>query len=350
MLNRIIRIAVLATWSSLVISGCAMRLDSPVQDEAPIGFSAESALLRDDATKAGSPKVYFRADDRFYVYGTKTRQGNRYTVFCGDAVGTLNGTSWDYTPHRFWDFTCSSYDFLAIAGPDGNQSIFCNPADAAGTLSAQVSYDPTVAQYDLMAAAARRRLESQTTTPVHFQFAHLLSAVCVVVFNDSPEMSITLNSYRFQNLCTQGRSLVEQSGDNVAISSEWLSPGYNTNRVLGSAPGATLPAGTRFPEAGSPYVTDLMIPQEFGLNLSYIPRLVLNYQYREEGESEDTVIETSVRLEEIYIKGSDELITRWLPGVRYIYEIHIRMGGGVRVNVRVAPWEEVQAETPGITI
>jgi hypothetical protein len=350
MSSRIIRIAVLATWGSLVFSGCTMRLDNPVQDEAPIGFSAESALLSEDATKTGSPKVYFTPDDRFFVYGTKTRQGNRYAVFCGDTVDTPNGSSWDYAPHRFWDFTCSSYDFLAIAGPDGNQSILCNPADAAGALSAQISYDPTVAQYDLMAACTRRRLETHTTTPVHFQFSHLLSAVSVVVFNDSPEMSITLDSYRFQNLCTQGRGLVEQNGDNIVISSEWLSPGYNTNRVLGCAPGATLTAGTRFPEAGTPYVTDLMIPQEFGLNLSYIPRLVLTYRYREEGESEDTVIETSVRLEEIYVKGSDKLITCWLPGVRYIYEIHIRMGGGVRVNVRVAPWEEVQAETPGITI
>jgi len=350
MLSRIIRIAVLATWGSLVLSGCTMRLDRDLQDGAPIGFKAGSALLRDDATKTGSPKVYFTPDDKFFVYGSKTLQGTRYTVFDGDAVDTPDGTSWDYAPHRFWDFNCSSYDFLAIAGPDGNQSILCNPAEAVGELSAQVNYDPTVAQYDLMAACARRRMDTHATTPVHFQFSHLLSAVCVVIYNDSPEMGITLNSYRFQNLCTQAQGVVEQNGDNIVLSSDWLSPGYNTNRVLGCAPGATLAPGTQFPQAGDPYVTDLMIPQQFGLNLTYIPRLVLNYQYRSVGESEDTIIETAVKLEEIHVKGSEEFITSWLPGVRYVYEIHIRMGGGLRVSVSVAPWEEVHAETPGVTI
>jgi len=351
MTNRIIRIAALVAWGALVLPGCSVRLDSPLQDEAAIGFNAGSMLLReDDATvKGGVIKdgTEFSDQDNFFVYGSKTLPSKRSTVFRGDRVSVDGANNWDYTPHRFWDFNSSRYDFLAIAGPGDDSTISCDPSQD-GALTAQVSYDPTVAQYDLMAACKRRLTATHSTDPVNLVFHHMLSAVSVVVINDSPsQLSITLNSYKFQNLCTQGTGTVTQDEDTPVFSGVWSQPAYNTNAVLGDAPACILAGGgTR----SSGEVIDLMIPQEFGLSLTYIPRLVLDYSYRESEGAEPTRIVTGVRLEEIEAVNGSGYITKWLPGVRYLYEVHIRLGGGLRVSVSVAPWEEVHAETPGVTI
>jgi len=326
-----------------------MKLEDSVQEEASIGFSAGSSLLRDDQTKTGSPKVYFTQDDSFFVYGAKTLSGTRQAVFNGDAVETPNGSSWDYAPHRFWDFNSSRYDFLAIAGPDNASTISCDP-EAAGTLSAQVAYDPVAGQYDLMAACKRRLIQTHTAEPVDLLFYHMLSAVSVTIINDSPSaVPITLNSYKFQNLCTQGTATVSQNGDTPVIPGVWDDMSYNTNLVLGNDYGGNVIVNGGGASVPSPK-TDLMIPQEFGLSLTYIPRLVLDYSYKEAPDAEPTRVVTGIRLEEIKTVADDQYIVKWLPGVRYIYEVHIRMGGGLRVSVTVAPWEEIHAETPGVTI
>lgn len=349
MMSRIIRIAVLATWCSLVITGCTMRLDDPAQDGASIGFSAGSSLLRDDATKGGVIKegTRFSGNDDFFVYGSKTSfSETRSTVFGGDKV-YLENDSWDYAPHRFWDFNSEHYDFLAISGPSDVSCITCDPS-TSGTLTAQVSYDPVAAQYDLMAACKRRPVSNHSIAPVDLLFYHMLSAVTVVVINDSPAaVPITLNSYRFQNLCTQAIGSVTQDDDTPVFSNVWSQPAYNTNAVLGDAPSCVLAGGGTRSDG---QVVDLMIPQEFGMSLTYIPRLVLDYSYRESEDAEPTRVVTGVRLEEIQAVNDGGYITRWLPGVRYLYEVHIRLGGGLRVSVSVAPWEEVHAETPGVTI
>lgn len=355
MINRIIRIAALVAWGALVLPGCSVRLDSPLQDEAAIGFNAGSTLLReDDATvKGGVIKdgTEFSDQDNFFVYGSKTLPSKRSTVFRGDRVSVDGANNWDYTPHRFWDFNSSRYDFLAIAGPEDDSTISCDPSQD-GALTAQVSYDPTVAQYDLMAACKRRLTATHSTDPVNLVFHHMLSAVSVVIINDSPsQLSITLNSYKFQNLCTQGIGTVTQDDDTPVFSNVWSYPAYNTNQVLGAAPGKVLSGkGGTYPGEGEVPVIDLMIPQEFGLSLTYIPRLILNYSYQEEGKAEPTNVVTGVKLEEIKSIADDSYITKWLPGVRYQYQVHIRMGGGLRVSVSTTPWEEIHAETPGLTI
>ena len=347
MLNRIIRIAAALACYSL-LQGCSMQLDRPAEPEA-IDFSAGQSLLREDATKSDLLKDDFLEDDFFFVYGSKTISSSHRTVFRGDAVSVDGSNHWDYAPHRFWDFSSERYDFLAFSGPSTSSTISCNPA-AEGALSALVSYDPVDAQYDLMAACKRRIVTSGQTDPVDLLFYHMLSAVSVTIINDSPAaVPITLNSYKFQNLCTQGTATVSQNDDTPVIPGVWNDMSYNTNLVLGHDFGGNVivnGGGTRVP---SPK-TDLMIPQEFGLSLTYIPRLVLDYSYKEAPDAEPTRVVTGIRLEEIKAVADDQYIVKWLPGVRYTYEVHIRMGGGLRVSVTVAPWEEIHAETPGVTI
>lgn len=345
--NRIIRIAAALACYSL-IWGCSMQLDRPAEPEA-IGFNAGHSLLREDATKSPLLKDDFSENDNFFVYASKTLPAAHSTVFNGEAVSVDGSNHWDYAPHRFWDFNSERYDFLAFSGPSDNSTISCNPA-VSGPLSARVYYDPVNAQYDLMAACRKRIISGMNTAPVNLLFHHMLSAVNVVIINDSPSaVPITLNSYRFQNLCTQGNAPVSQNEDTPVIPSIWEDMSYNTNLVLGhdfEGDVVVTGNGTRYT---SPTV-DLMIPQDFSLSLTYVPRLVLDYSYKETPDAEPTRVVTGIRLEEIKAVKDDQFITSWLPGVRYTYEVHIRLGGGLRVSVSVAPWEEIHAETPGVTI
>ena len=48
--------------------------------------------------------------------------------------------------------------------------------------------------------------------------------------------------------------------------------------------------------------------------------------------------------------GSAETIPEWEPGIKYTYNITIRLDGDVLVTVITTEWDEVVAETPGILI
>ena len=379
MFNRIIRIMATAAGCALILSGCSLRLD-PVETKstAPagaIGFSAgSSALLLHDAipTKGGiylkeafdkasdDPLVGAANADCFFVYGAKTISGTRYNVFDGPNV-TLKNTgasavdssddTWEYSPLRFWDDNASQYDFLAISGPASAAGITCNPA-GSGHIRASLTYSPTVAQYDLLAAGAQR--SDGTVTPVALSFQHVLSAVWVEIINESPSIEVVVNSYGFRNICTSATGTFEQSGNGLATmtTSDWSTPAYNGSVVLGQS-GASDPLAKGGTYSLPADKWDLMIPQELTPYGDYIPQLMLDYEYDQEnnlGILEHNNPVFPIRLDQIKVKNSDDLITSWEPGKKYNYEIHIRLGGGIVVTVAVTDWNEIPAETPGLTL
>lgn len=348
--HSIIRIAAAVCTLSL-LAGCTARLDSV--EKGTISFTATgSPLLRDDAnTKGGTLKTDFSVNDYFYVYGTKTVSATRQVVFNGQSV-SLTGTGWEYSPLRFWDSNATQYDFLAISGPSSAPD--SNPA-SGNRISASVTYDATTdTPYDLMAAGYQRN--NGSVDPVHFEFSHLLSAVRVTIINDSPSIRITVNSYGFRNICYRATGTVEQSGSGLAAMgiSDWGTLSYTSSTILGYAttPGTELANGEEFAMTSGKW--DLMVPQGLSPYGDYIPQLMLDYEY-DQVNPYTSILEHNhsvfpIRLEEITLKNSNELITSWLPGKRYNYEIHIRLGGGIIVNVAVTDWKEVLAETPGLTI
>lgn len=339
MFNRIIRMAAVACTLSFLV-GCTLQLDPA--EEGVISFTAGSPLLRDDATKAGVPKDAFGNGDSFFVWGAETISQSHLPIFTGQSV-SYNGTVWSYSPIRFWDSNASQYDFLALSGPSSASSVTCTPSSLP--LQASITYRPTSSQYDLMAACAERT--DGSTSPVNMNFHHMLSAVSVVVYNDSPIQSITINSYKFKNLCIQAMLTVEQDVNTPQLG--WVNPSYDSNMVLGNDGSAVLVGGEtqHYPTTT---VTDFMIPQVLDPLGSSAPALVLNYTYQAAGDPEPTDIVTQIRLQDIKILGSDEAITSWQSGVKYNYEIHIRLGGGIRVHVITTEWEVVDAETPGLMI
>ena len=359
-----------AAACALLLAGCSIRLDDPALEMAQetgvtINFDAGSALLLDDAfpTKSGSDlKTAFAVSDIFYVYGAKVVSSTRYTVFDGQSVGLTNlgadasdpaDDVWEYSPLRFWDSNATQYDFVAISGPATSAGISCDPA-AIGHLRASVTFDATSSPCDIMAAGYQRT--DGSITPVHFEFNHILSAVRVSIINDSPSINVTVNSYGFRNICYKATGTIEQSGRGMSTMgiSDWGTSSYTSSTILGhsASPGTVLARGEEFAMTADKW--DLMVPQDLAPYGNYIPQLMLDYEYDQEnpytGLLEPNHLVFPIRLDEITVKNSNDYITSWLPGKKYSYEIHIRLGGGIIVNVAVTDWEEVIAETPGLTI
>ena len=339
---RVIHI-VAALACALLTAGCSEVNDST--REQAICFRAGSPLLKDDNTKSSTLKQTFANNDKFYVIGAKTVSGHLEAVF-GEVNNPMpvsfNGTNWTYSPTKSWDPAASSYGFLAISGPGTASGITCNPSSFP--FSASLTYDPTVEQYDLLAACEERTDPQtfQSAIPVHLQFYHTLSAVSVVVYNDSPEKDIRLLSYGFKNLYTRATLTVEHFED-TPQSSWMVITRSDGDPVFGASPNSVIAHGGNH---SSTEVYDLMIPQALNPVSTYVPKLVLSYMKTDDVSS----IETSISLKDILTNGSDIPITTWEQGVKYTYEIHIRYGGGIRVHVITTPWEEVSAETPGLLI
>ncbi len=347
MFNRIIRIAA-ALAGTLLLAGCLARLD-PAQDGGrAIGFSAGSTLLRDDATK-GIPitGTEFPDGSQLHVWAWHNA-GSQHLTFGSSTKVHLSGGVWDYAPHQFWNWREGEdyYDFLAVY--PGDRTVTHPVATVSQPqLSATVNYDALTDQYDLMGAGLRRT--EKLVTPVPLQFTHLLSAVSLKVKNSSSSVdalnnpfTITFKSCRFVNLVTGAPIIINFDGD--ALTSGTGIVTRTTSQALGLTASASLAPGDHYP--GTPQ-WDLMLPQDLETESigSQPPYLEIVYN---DGTQDVTL--PPLLLKDIKDSVTKEEITRWEAGVRYQYEIEIKLGGGILVIVNTTPWEVVEAQTPGLMI
>lgn len=352
MQKNIIRIGLALAGCILLAAGCIQR-GSLEPSGTPIGFSAGSALLRDDDTKSGTLKTgpQFDPGDQISVYGWHA--GPRQLVFDDQLVEYEGAGQWTYSPVRSWEWQGAgdSYDFLAI-----HHYQTANPHP-----SAVVSPRLIVSQlyhvsdnYDLMMAGVHRSYgEDSRNRAVALNFQHMCSAVRIIVYNDSEEADFTLNAYAFKNIAFQATARAQINDGDVSF--DWAGAQRVAATEVGgaSAIGQTVAHGSASPGYTSPF--DLMIPMnlddELGAGTGHWPSLVL--RFTQGGESLEE--EREVNLKDIFRLGANEEETqepllRWERGAVYTYKVHVRLDGGIVVHVETTDWDVVEAETPGLLI
>lgn len=360
MFNRIIRIVATAAGCALLLAGCSLWLDDPARnpqtDSEAICFSAGSALLRDDApVSKATLSESFVEGNTFAVFGNRVISGVQTTVFGGTNGVTVTLTNhddnpgtppvWTYSPVKLWYWESSGdwYDFIAVS-PAGEGSV---KMDIAGNLAVSTHYNLTSHDYDILGATYRRRGNVQDpcgTVPMVFN--HLGSAVIVRILNNSELTDVTLDEVKYKNLVVEGDSkLTLDLYGNPERS--WINTERNTSFVRLSSPDQLIEADDSYDCA-----PDVMIPQRLdqaaaaGNNVEDMPALYL--YYTPDGSTQKEAI---VRLKDICPRDSDTPITSWVAGTKYIYEISMRLDGGVLVTVETTDWgETIEAETPGLLI
>ena len=335
----------------LLLAGCGGTL-GPAPEQAQIRFEAGSLLLLDDAQEQTKtdPKDSFRSGDTFAVFGTRTISGVTTTVFGGTngvtvRAGSGSPPSWTYGPIKSWYWESSSdyYDFVAASPADKGTVRM----DIPGNIAISTSFDITADNYDLLGAANRRRGNIQNPMDtVNFRFAHMTSVVQVKVMNNSENIGVTIDSYHFKNLVVVGDAKVTLDLSGYANRS-WINTERNSSNVRVSEPDEEV-------DSGETYLGEynFMIPQRLdqavgagGLEAN-MPKLYLYYTPESSVQKE-----AIISLKDICPRDSSTPITSWQMGSKYIYEISMRLDGGVLVTVTTTDWgDPVEAETPGLLI
>ena len=348
--NRIIRIA--AAACTLLLAGCARTLD-PVETDGAIRFTAGSPLLREDANTKTTTDSFVSNDDTFAIFGERVSAGVHTEVFNGttvnhtyEKVGNLvTKDVWRYTPIKVWAWISMSdyYDFVAVS-PAG---IGTTKEDAVGNLSVTTHYDfdnpsgdaPAGGdKYDILAATYRRNGTEwdRRHDIVSLAFSHMGSAVAIRITNNSTSANVTLNYLQFKNLVVSAEAKV--SLDNYGNPFlRWANLTPSAKEVRRLSPGESI-------AHGNDWTSDfqIMIPQ----NLTYYePKLLLNYTVGE------TTTNPDIEIPLYGIERADGTpINSWEIGVKYIYNISMRLDGGLLVTVTTTPWDSVEGETPGILL
>ena len=326
----------------ILFAGCVRIGDAEPVEEAII-FDAGSLLLRDDATRATLLEGgEFSVDQTIDVFGRRHVNEDDALIFNGTEVQKKSALLWDYTPHRYWYWKSESdfYDFLGVYPCD--KAVIM---DIPGNLAVKAVYDITAGDnYDLMMAGYRRSgsaVNRLGTVPLGF--SHMMAAVRVVVTNDSKDTDLTLDSYAFRHIIVKASAKVTIDALGKPEFS-WIDTQRNTTQYRSYTPDMVLYGKNNAGDHSREGAWDFFVPADLSLTSNgsdsqdYMPRLNLSYTVGAVNYSES-----------ILLKDVDS-IDSWEAGVKYTYNIHIRLDGGVLISVITTRWDEIEAETPGLLI
>lgn len=342
--------------ASLMLVGCSKR-PMPETDGGEIDFSATPVRM-EEGTKSGGALVDERTDfsvgDKILVSAWHHRELEK--VFDNVEVTKTAEDLWYYTPKKKWRWNDSDYyDFFAV--PSGVTASTNN----AEPFELFVPYDATTSQYDLLMAGTRHKIsDSNPSRMVELNFRHMLSAVKVVFYKYMGGEAVVVSSFHFSDLVVSAD--VEGYWDDGYKRFE--SRLTNTLRLSSEQFGETrinphLNDANYMKDSSMPYdpgFFDLLLPQDLD-PVDGIPSLVVRFMDDVDttepgGEFVPTEYSSGpIPLKNIPVKGTtDQFITRWEPGHKYIYEVYILFDGGVLVNVVTTEWDEVPAQTPGLML
>lgn len=249
MLNRIIRISATTLGALLMAAGCSRTSYDPAPEQgSPINFDAGSALLRDDAntTKAATP---LPAGTHFGVFaylqpGTAESPGtwdNTRTpnlMFNQDVY--YNGSSYTYTPVRYWPDTGNTISFWAYC-PYSSSTVFKATNGTVYTRSStgwpDLCFSVTDGKKDLLTSNRMQSLSRPANNTVSITFNHRLSKISVNICKQDPtsRYTVELKAIRFDGIYLSADLRPDATWRNYSNRSNFTvyadDPGDNTDDI-----------------------------------------------------------------------------------------------------------------------
>lgn len=344
----------------LLLAASCNRVENPVAETAGIGFDAGVTLLREDGTKASTlvTATSFEDGDVIRVFGRRVGEGKNTRIFGTSGVDVTYDASenaWTYSPSAYWYWVSAAnyYDFLAAWPADGAVRMVDEfDEDIPGNLAIRKPYSIDVDDYDLLLAGTRRRgIDADTrTNPVPLEFRHMLSAVRVHVTNESDARALTLNSIHLDNLIHSASAKVTVDAEGFPEFS-WIDTERKTDEFPLFTEGYALAVSASYKPSGY----ELLIPADLSDTIDgsleadddKVPGLIVRFTPDGGEETKKRVPLKDIQKSRY---GNDDPISEWEPGIKYTYNVIIRLDGGVLVTVVTTEWEDIEAETPGLLI
>lgn len=362
--------------------------------DGSISFEPGISLLQDETTRATTDwdfidRTAFGTGETFRAFARRTGEGSNIRILGDDGVLVTSSDhdgdpetplKWNYTPSSFWYWVSASnyYDFLAAFYPDPGDPekdahrMEASPGvDIPGAMAIWKSY-AIEDSYDLLMAGTRRLGTNADTRSkrVPLTFHHMLCAVRVWVTNESSGKTATINSIRFDNLVqrayakatinslnetefswinterTNESLVVYDDGDVLAVDGGFIAPVEYTLLIPAdlsvTIDGSLEPDVAEYAGHLDDYETDMAAFE------NKLPHLYINYTPQGEAIARDARIVLRDVSQDRY--GESESIGEWEMGIKYTYNVVIRLDGDVLVTVVTTQWDDVDAETPGLLI
>lgn len=184
----------------IVMAGCSKTETVEMPDSAVIGFGS-AYVGNPTQTKAVSTLTTANID-AFYVYGG--HDNSLTNTFDGTKV-TKSGSTWSYSPVRYWD-AGKSYNFAAYAPeiPAGKGTVSADEINGRLTFTDYVSGPDN--QLDLIYAdGVSVTAQQENNGPVSFNFRHLLSMIKFTFKSGFPvDVPVTVSGLKVYGMAAQG--------------------------------------------------------------------------------------------------------------------------------------------------
>jgi len=371
-------------------------------EDGAIRFDPAVAMVRDDDTKSTMINGVNTGghSNSFRVFCRRVGEGKHNLLFGDDGTqvtwneSATGSSKWEYSPLSYWYWisVTNYYDFLAAMYPRPAAQEAVRMLDELsgeeipGNLAIKKAYALSD-DYDLMMAGTRRTGADfeKRTVKVPLTFQHMLCAVRVVVTNESTATNLTLTSVKFDNIIQSAYAKVTIDALGEPEFSWIDTQRTNADKAVFSGSQALNYGGDRY----EPASYDLLIPGDLSVAIdgslepkvpkredykndaayntamtayntaltafeAQLPRLKITYTTANPDPTGDPIVHAPDPIVLRNVKqarfGSADTIPEWEPGIKYTYNVSIRLDGGVIVTVITSEWDEIIAETPGILI
>ncbi len=321
----------------MAAGACSRTYDvNPAADKA-IDFGTWAENLT-KARTAGTNK--FAKEDDFAVFGYKLKGTTKTTVFAQNdhnVVSTTDGSTWTYTPKRFWDQNAVSYTFYAVSPAAIGNTADTVKVETGAITSTAITFhgydnDVLVSKETIVDSAAYTRAAIPSRVAMHFNHIASLVDFKVKKHDDLDDATVSITGFSLSNIKNKGTFRVASYDSLKCPKTTWTAAGdvasftyeNDTDTLTTSYPSNI--AATK--AAASKLISGLVaMPQTFDTTAVSMQKATISYTITYADNSTNTFENVDIpihKFDKVDDKQNvDTFVGGWAPGKHYTFYITI---------------------------